>query len=211
MKKFWFLLVLAIMVNGVYADKKFTVKGIYQLGTELNFEASQDLFGYKDRIKGNYDVDGGFGFGAEYSVYNKDTLEILGGFNFMFTRKLPKLHYKETLAGITFDEYNGDTEDDSRLDTMSFYVKPRYLFEKPKSDNVAGYIAGKLSYNVVSTKVGEVKAKNCFGFGMSAGMIINDLLDCEIAWDRIAGDLEAGSAEGTYDMSTLSLSAGLRF
>lgn len=216
MKKMLLLVILMLVVSSAYADKKLTIKGIYQPGAEFNSDTSIKEGDEKLTNKGNYDVDGGLGFGAEYSFYSQNTIEILGGFNYMFSREIPKANgtfkYSDAWGSLSL-KYKGDI-DDAKLDVMSFYVKPRYLFEQPKANNVAGYIAGKLSYNIVSMKWddADVKTKNGFGFGISAGAIFNDQFDCEIAWDKISGDMkEYGELDGTYDMSTLSFSLGLRF
>jgi hypothetical protein len=210
------------MTGSLYADKKFTIKGIYQPDTQFNFNTSGTLAGgIKDESDGSYDVEGGFGLGAEISAYSNDRLEILGGVNYILTRKIDRLSLTETLSyggQAVSGRYEGPVADDSKLDVTSLYVKPRYFLEKPSADNVAIYIAGSLSYNLVSIKIGNagnVKAKDGFGFGLSAGIVVNDLIDLEAAYNIAVGDFllsdETNDWKGTYNLPTLSLAAGLRF
>jgi len=194
MKKLLCLVVLVLLMSSVYADKKTTFKGVLQTPTQLSYRW--------EGIDAHYEVPAGLGFGVEHSFvsFARNRIELIGGFNYMFTRNMSEA----VVDGQSYDV-------NANLDLMQLYFKPRFFFGRtPDKSRVSMYIAGKVAHNIININAPGESLSDSLGMGISTGMVINNRFDLELAVDAITGDLEMLGEMGFYGLPTISLSFGAR-
>lgn len=221
MRKSLFIFIVILMFSSVFSEEKaITLKGLYFPSTLLGNSVSISNYwgtGLKASYALDYTVDSGIGIGTEMLVKKiNDKFEVLCGFNYITERNISWVTGKGKLQGYTDDKYD-EVVDSGKIQTTSIYSKGRYLSAKPTIENIIFYVAGKLSYNLV-TLSGDLKdiAKltNGIGYGLSFGSIINDELDIEFALDNIGSAMTMDDGfdtlKGTYSLANTYLSIGYK-
>ena len=227
-KQFGLIMICTLILSSLaFSDEQkiFTIKGLYALKSAFVANVSDSDYaktGKKGAYDLTYDMDAGFGLGAEMKLTEikiaKKDIELIGGYSYMVARKIPQVNGKGKLDGQTVITYKDVEADNSYININSIYTKARYIF-MVKENDPRFYVSGKIAYNMISL-TGDLKdlAKidNGIGAGLSIGCILDDEWDMELAMDNIGATMKADDGiddnlKGTYSIANTSLSLGYRF
>ncbi|MDR2430909.1 MAG: hypothetical protein LBD99_01440 [Candidatus Margulisbacteria bacterium] len=225
MKKYIALFLAGLLLSGILGaePKKWTIKGFLYPNNKINVDVEKDNYaGTKKRfdITDRYEVDGGFGLGVEYSIFNNNSrTEVLAGASWS-KRSLARIegetHFAGWLPGDTMVDNSETLGGNNGIQITSFYIQPRFLTGQPADNPLALYAGLSLSYNLVSLSgdaAKKYKLSDTLGWGLSFGSIISDTIDIALNLNPVNSSAALKSdktVKGYYNLYDFNIAVGYR-
>ena len=185
MKKTSILLVLALLLLNI-SGSTVLAKGTLKLGMEPGGDLSTNISGYML----GYGVDKGFSVAGEYLFDLNDQVELGGGFEYQFNRRVKGLD-----TGFSFIPLYGTLK-----------------IKAPLSEGFNSYFTGKIGYNylTLSESVQNLDYGGGFFYGLGAGLDLNERYAVEVEY--AVNQAELGYIlKQPFNYSKIRLAVGYKF